>query len=114
MDIICPFEDTHTTPRASGDCTYWPANTGGFKSAHFKCLHSHCAGRPDKAFMEALGFNTEQPKTDRREIISSLIVKTMNTVQPERLDWLNMNGAAERYARGKVTCSAATLERESL
>ena len=55
MDIICPFESEHTTPRVPGDCTYFPAHTGGFKAAHFKCLHSHCASRTDDEFLSAIG-----------------------------------------------------------
>jgi putative DNA primase/helicase len=58
-DLICPFESAHTTPRAPGDCTYFPAHTGGFAQAHFKCLHSHCAGRSDQDFMLAIGFEKQ-------------------------------------------------------
>lgn len=61
-DLICPFEAEHTSPRAPGDCTYFPPHTGGFSQAHFKCLHSHCATRSDDDFFEAIGI---EPKAYR-------------------------------------------------
>ena len=54
-DLICPFEADHSSPRAPGDCTYFPPHTGGFSQAHFKCLHSHCATRSDDDFFVAIG-----------------------------------------------------------
>lgn len=66
VDVVCPFEGTHTTPRSPADCTYFPAHTGGFANGHFKCMHAHCASRSDSEFLEALGLQArghdrEQP-----------------------------------------------------
>lgn len=55
--IHCPFEHEHTTPGTLGDCSYFPALTGGYANGHFKCLHNHCAHRTDEEFIEGVGFD---------------------------------------------------------
>jgi hypothetical protein len=59
VDIVCPFADEHTTPDVIGDCTYFPAHTGGFARGHFHCLHGHCAARTDADFLAAVGMMAE-------------------------------------------------------
>ena len=55
--ITCPFAAEHTTHDAVGDCSYFPAMTGGFAQGHFKCLHSHCASRTDEAFLNGIKYD---------------------------------------------------------
>jgi hypothetical protein len=100
VDIVCLFEHDHTTPRAPGDCAYWPAHTGGFAAAHFKCLHSHCATRTDADFLSALGLQEPKHAADKRE---HLATQTMSNVNPEPLEWLEPRAGSRMYARGKVT-----------
>ena len=71
-DMICPFESSHTTIRTPGDCTYFPAHTGGFARAHFNCMHSHCRERPDAEFLRAIGLE-EQVKQPGSAPLSNLI-----------------------------------------
>jgi hypothetical protein len=44
VNIVCPNEDEHTTPSPAdgSDSTYWPAHTGGYAKAGYRCMHSHC------------------------------------------------------------------------
>ena len=55
--IRCPFESHHTTPSTVGDCSYFPARTGGYALGHFHCLHSHCENRTDEEFILAINFD---------------------------------------------------------
>lgn len=55
LHIICPFADEHTTDSSESATTYFPANTGGYATGHFKCLHAHCEHRSDEDFRQALG-----------------------------------------------------------
>lgn len=66
VDIVCPFESSHTAPGGDGATTYFAAHTGGFARGHFVCKHSHCARRTDADFLAALGLAYEQaqPKAD--------------------------------------------------
>jgi predicted P-loop ATPase len=60
VDIACPFEAHHTAGDAPSATTYFPAGVGVFDTVHFRCLHAHCAGRSDDAFLFALGYVAEQ------------------------------------------------------
>lgn len=53
-NIVCPFEDEHTTGTNGTDTQYYPAHTGGYATAKFNCLHSHCQGRPMEAWRARL------------------------------------------------------------
>jgi Protein of unknown function (DUF3987)/Bifunctional DNA primase/polymerase, N-terminal len=65
VHIVCPFESEHTTDSGQTDTTYFVAGSGSFETSngtqsfergHFKCLHSHCEGRTDDDFKNAIGF----------------------------------------------------------
>ena len=58
--IECPFQDQHTTDSGPTGTAYFPAGTGGYAQGHFVCLHAHCAGRTDAAFLDATGYNVGQ------------------------------------------------------
>ena len=55
--IRCPFEAEHTSKGKVGDCSYFPAMTGGYARGHFHCLHAHCAERTDDEFLEGVGYD---------------------------------------------------------
>ena len=44
-NVACPFESEHSSQSGETETVYYPANTGGFKSQAFKCMHAHCADR---------------------------------------------------------------------
>jgi len=54
FNIECPCGGDHTEPSAETATVYYLPHTGGFKSAKFKCLHSHCQDRPQAEFWQAL------------------------------------------------------------
>lgn len=56
LNIVCPFEDEHTTEANETEARYFPAHTGGYARGHFKCLHAHCAERSDGDFAVKAGF----------------------------------------------------------
>lgn len=68
VDIVCPFESSHTAPGGESATTYFAAHTSGYAQGHFVCKHSHCAERVDSDFLAALGLAHEQaqPKADAR------------------------------------------------
>jgi hypothetical protein len=45
VNIICPFADSHTSKSGDTATSYFPPNTGGFKTGSIKCLHAHCEER---------------------------------------------------------------------
>lgn len=58
--VACPWEDQHTTGSTGDGSTVWfPAGTNGYPKGHFKCLHGHCAGRDDGAFLAAVGYQED-------------------------------------------------------
>ncbi len=58
LNIVCPFESSHTGEGAESATTYFPAFTGGFEKGAFKCLHAHCANRAQGEYFDALGIST--------------------------------------------------------
>lgn len=65
LHIRCPFADQHTLADSGSSTTYFPANTGGFASGHFKCLHAHCDTRADAEFRSAIGITAADDFEDR-------------------------------------------------
>ncbi|MBK5970905.1 MULTISPECIES: DUF3987 domain-containing protein [Thiorhodovibrio] len=55
--IRCPWESEHTTPSTPTSSTYFPAHTGGYAGAAYKCQHSHCAERGIFDLKEHLGID---------------------------------------------------------
>ncbi|MDQ3023031.1 MAG: bifunctional DNA primase/polymerase [bacterium] len=58
--IRCPFDQEHTTDSGPTATAYFPSGTGGYAQGHFVCLHAHCAGREDSAFLDATGYSVGQ------------------------------------------------------
>lgn len=56
--ILCPFEKDHTSAGSVGECSYFPALTGGFVNGHFHCLHAHCSERTDLEFLDGVKFDS--------------------------------------------------------
>ena len=54
LNIDCPFADEHSGESGETSTVYYLPHTGGHAEGHFKCLHSHCVGRPRAAFLAAL------------------------------------------------------------
>jgi hypothetical protein len=57
MHIRCPFEEDHTSESGDSATTYFPANTNGYATGSFKCLHGHCCDRTDSEFVEEIGIS---------------------------------------------------------
>lgn len=55
LNIECPFADEHSGDSGETSTIYWPPHTGGHAVGNFKCMHSHCDGRPRAAFLARLG-----------------------------------------------------------
>lgn len=55
-NIICPFDDSHTSESAESATQYFPSGIGGYVNGHFKCLHAHCAHRTDRDYLDKIGF----------------------------------------------------------
>ncbi len=58
--ITCPFAHEHTGDSGITETLYFPAGTRGYEQGHFKCLHAHCEGRDDGAFLDALGLRAAE------------------------------------------------------
>ena len=56
VDIVCPFEDGHSSDSGTTSTSYYPAGVGGFQRGHFKCLHASCAHRTDQDFKDKIGY----------------------------------------------------------
>ncbi len=50
----CPNAAEHTSESGPTECCYFPRFTGGFEQGHWKCLHAHCANKPDRYFTNLL------------------------------------------------------------
>ena len=55
LNIVCPFEDEHSTKSNESSTVYFPPNTGGYAVGNFKCLHASCADRTRGMFLARLG-----------------------------------------------------------
>lgn len=94
--IVCPFEADHTSKAEPFGTVYFPAHTGGFKAGHFKCLHSHCAGRVDADYLERIGFAAQEaPRATEREpatfrLLDIVALARQEPVPPQFIipDWL--------------------------
>jgi Protein of unknown function (DUF3987) len=67
VDIICPFDDSHTTAGGDSATVYFAAHTGGFVKGHFDCKHSHCAHRTDAEFLTAIGIGPSEAPQGQSE-----------------------------------------------
>ena len=56
-NVVCPFEAEHSSESGQTETVYYPANTGGFKTPAFKCMHAHCADRRLTDYREKLNLD---------------------------------------------------------
>ncbi len=56
-NVTCPFEAEHSSESGETETVYYPANTGGFQSPAFKCMHAHCADRRLNEYREKLNLD---------------------------------------------------------
>lgn len=54
--VICPWKDEHTSDSGVTETSWFPAGVGDIAHGNFKCLHSHCTGRSNDAFLAAVGY----------------------------------------------------------
>lgn len=59
--VECPRSDHHSGESGETTTVYYPANTGGYATGNFKCLHAHCVDEPQGSFIEALGIPAADP-----------------------------------------------------
>ena len=58
LNIVCPFEDGHSADSGETSTLFYPANTGGYAKAAFKCLHGSCEGRSAAQYLAKIGYDT--------------------------------------------------------
>lgn len=58
VDLVCPFEENHSTDSGTTSTSYYPAGVGGFQRGHWKCLHASCAHRTDQDFNNEIGYTS--------------------------------------------------------
>jgi putative DNA primase/helicase len=57
--ITCPWEGEHTTPSTPTSTVYYPAHTGGYAGAAFRCQHAHCKDRTAADLRRWLGLDAD-------------------------------------------------------
>lgn len=57
VDVLCPWEAGHSSESGTSASSWYLANVGGFKTGHYKCLHTSCAHRTDQDFLNEIGYN---------------------------------------------------------
>lgn len=67
--VTCPCSDEHSGPSESETATvYTLPKFNGFDLGNFTCLHDHCANRPQKEFLEALGMDHGKTRAKQTEV----------------------------------------------
>ena len=64
--IVCPWKNGHSEGiHSPKEAAVWQANTGGFKQANFKCMHSSCAEHYMSDLLELLEIDLVADEFDR-------------------------------------------------
>lgn len=58
--VVCPCESEHTSESGDTATIYMLPNFGGVLYGKFHCLHAHCEGRPQEAYIDALGLDPKR------------------------------------------------------
>lgn len=67
--VVCPCSDEHSGPSESETATvYTLPKFNGFDLGNFTCLHDHCANRPQREFLEALGMDHGKTRAKQAEV----------------------------------------------
>lgn len=87
FNVACPFEAEHSSESGQTETVYYPANTGGFKSPAFKCMHDHCIDRRLNDYREKLGLNEMAEPREYPELLATAEGFTSET-DPEEIEAL--------------------------
>lgn len=61
LNVVCPRQSEHSDEKTGPKSTfYYPRFTMGHSEGRFVCMHAHCRGVGQVAFLDALGFGVEQ------------------------------------------------------
>jgi len=101
-NIACPFEAEHTSGTNQTETTYFPANTGGFKTPSFVCMHDHCADRILSDYVEELGLSSGGAPMTYDEVLAAASAMDQDTVPAD----------IEKLA--EKTAVMGTVEREKI
>lgn len=115
LNIECPFADEHSGESGETSTTYWPPHTGGHAIGNFRCLHSHCVGRPRAGFLAALGIvegiddfePVGQAPTPAAEVDSVQVVERKGIPEAKHLITDQANAARIVHKFGKRLIVAA-------
>jgi P4 family phage/plasmid primase-like protien len=124
--MTCPFDGVHTSGRRGDTSTvYLPAGTGGHALGHYKCSHSHCDGRSQAEFDEAVGYDG-LPVLDRADPLTNSRVMAdhvftdggQRTLVRTQGEWLRYVGAryselSDEDLRGEVWCFLGAAHRST-
>jgi predicted P-loop ATPase len=84
--IVCPFQSQHTDGKSKvGDCSYFPALTGGYAQGHFHCFHTACDGRSDEEFLDGIGYDrhaTVAAQFDTVDASATASAPPLNALEP--------------------------------
>lgn len=106
--IRCPFEQEHESFKQTGkqgsvgDCSYFPALTGGYAQGHFHCLHTTCDGRSDEDFLDGVGFDRHAAVAEKFDVVVDTSAATPDAVVAARR-------ALERNKAGKALATIRNL-----
>ena len=92
-NIACPFEAEHTSGTNQTETTYFPANTGGFKTPSFVCMHDHCADRRLNDYREKLELDQVTDPREYPDLVATAQGFTLDT-DPEEIEALIVECAA--------------------
>jgi putative DNA primase/helicase len=92
-NVACPFEAEHSSESGQTETVYYPANTGGFKSPAFKCMHDHCSDRRLNDYREKLNLDQVAEPREYPEILAAAQGFTLET-DPEEIEALILECAA--------------------
>lgn len=86
LNIECPRKDKHSSVSGESSTIYYPAHTGGWQRAAFKCLHEHCRNAQQFLFLDAIGYD------DTDDVFGSLdkTIRLLNghEITPQPIHWL--------------------------
>jgi putative DNA primase/helicase len=86
-NVACPFEAEHSSESGQTETVYYPANTGGFKSPAFKCMHDHCSDRRLNDYREKLNLDQLEDPREYPELLAAAQGLTLDT-DPEEIEAL--------------------------
>jgi putative DNA primase/helicase len=92
-NVACPFEAEHSSDSGQTETVYYPANTGGFKTPAFKCMHAHCDDRTLTDYRNKLNLNQVADPRSYPDLVATAQGFTLDT-DPEEIEALIVECAA--------------------